>query len=121
MPASVSPPEAGGAPPVIVAPVVVPALIDTGAQQSMIDEALAIRLQLPLVNQQPVAGVGGPGIANVYLALKILELNKTQYGQFMAVHLQAGGQLHQALLGRTLLRDFLLVYDGKRGSVRIAG
>jgi len=61
-------PAPGAVAPAPIAPQVVLALIDTGAQQSMIDEALAIQLALPLINRQPYSGVGGPGIANVYLA-----------------------------------------------------
>jgi hypothetical protein len=38
----------------------------------------------------------------------------------MGAQLQAGGQAHLALIGRTLLRGTLLVYDGEKGSVRIA-
>jgi hypothetical protein len=87
----------------------------------MIDEALATQLALPLVNRQPYAGVGGPGTANVYLAhITIPLLGTTQYGAFMGAQLQAGGQSHLALIGRTLLRGVLLVYDGEKGSVRIA-
>jgi hypothetical protein len=41
------------------------ALIDTGATQSCIDETLARQLQLPLVNQQNAAGVGGVHVLNV--------------------------------------------------------
>lgn len=101
---------------------VVPALIDTGAQQSMIDEGLAAQLGLPLVNQQQVSGVGGAHVANVYLAhLSIPALGgQTQFGAFMGAQLQAGGQPYKALIGRTLLRGTLLIYDGERGSVRIA-
>jgi hypothetical protein len=32
----------------------------------------------------------------------------------------AGGQFHRALLGRTLLQNMLLVYDGRSGSVKLA-
>jgi hypothetical protein len=104
-----------------IVPQVVLALVDTGAQQSMIDEALAVQLTLPLINRQPYSGVGGPGIANVYLAhITIPLLGMTQYGAFMGAQLQAGGQSHLALIGRTLLRGTLLVYDGEKGSVRIA-
>src|SRR5262249_6480377 len=104
-----------------VPPATVPALIDTGAHQSMIDEALALQLQLPLINQEHFAGVGGPGVANVYLALvQIPSLGKVQFGAFMGAQLRAGGQVHQALLGRTFLQGMILVYDGAMGSVRIA-
>lgn len=37
----------------------VPALIDTGATESCIDEELAHQLQLPLVDRQQGSGVGG--------------------------------------------------------------
>jgi hypothetical protein len=59
------PAPAPGAVAAPIVPQVVLALIDTGAQQSMIDEALAVQLTLPLINRQPYSGVGGPGIANV--------------------------------------------------------
>ena len=36
-----------------------PALVDTGALQSFIDNDLAIRLQLPAVNQKTVSGSNG--------------------------------------------------------------
>ena len=42
-------PAPGAVAPAPIAPQVVLALIDTGAQQSMIDEALAIQLALPLL------------------------------------------------------------------------
>ena len=88
----------------------------------MIDEDLAVQLALPLINRQTVAGVAGVSVANVYLAhLLIPALGGTgQFGAFMGAQLQAGGQIHRALLGRTLLRDALLIYDGERGSVRIS-
>jgi predicted aspartyl protease len=97
------------------------ALIDTGATQSCIDEALAQQLQLPLVNQQNAAGVGGIHILNVYLAYVALPLlNYVQAGIFLGAQLAAGGMSHRALIGRTLLADTLLVYDGKTGSVKLA-
>jgi len=104
-------------------PQLVPALIDTGAQQSMIDEDLAVQLALPLINRQAVAGVGGQHTANVYLAHLLIPTlgGQGQFGAFMGAQLQAGGQPHRALLGRTLLRGTLLIYDGERGSVRLAG
>jgi hypothetical protein len=88
----------------------------------MIDENLAVQLALPLINRQAVSGVGGQHTANVYLAhLLIPSLGgQAQFGAFMGAHLQSGGQHHRALLGRTLLRNTLLIYDGDRGSVRLS-
>lgn len=97
------------------------ALIDTGATQSCIDEALAQQLQLPLVNQQSAAGVGGVHVLNVYLAYIALPLlGHLQAGLFIGAQLAAGGMAHRALIGRTLLADTLLVYDGRTGSVKLA-
>jgi predicted aspartyl protease len=99
----------------------VPALIDTGASGSCIDEALAQQLQLPLINQQTTAGVGGQTILNVYLAfISIPSLGYVQAGAFTGALLAAGGQPQRPLIGRTLLADTLLVYDGRAGSVKLA-
>jgi len=46
----------------------VPALIDTGATMSCIDDQLAQQLGLPLINQVQSAGVHGSAPLNVYLA-----------------------------------------------------
>jgi allophanate hydrolase subunit 1 len=44
----------------------------------------------------------------------------TIYGAFAGVHLQAGGQAHWALLGRTFLQTFTLTYNGRTGTVIIS-
>ncbi len=99
----------------------VAALVDTGALESCIDDALAKKLGLPVIDRQKCAGVSGESIHDVYLALiDIPTLQYAQYGRFMGVHLAVGGQLHQVLLGRTLLRTMMLVYDGVHGTVTIA-
>ena len=46
----------------------VPALVDTGATISCIDDELAKSLALPLVDRQQVSGIGGKHECNVYLA-----------------------------------------------------
>ncbi|MFI5364365.1 MAG: retroviral-like aspartic protease family protein [Candidatus Binatia bacterium] len=115
-------PPALGTPalPTAIPAVQVLALLDTGAQQSCIDEVLAQQLGLPLIDQQQMSGVGGPTIFNVYLAHINIPGLVVQYGRFTGVHLQAGGQYHRALIGRTLLNDALVVYDGRSGSVKFA-
>jgi hypothetical protein len=47
-------------------------------------------------------------------------LNQQFYGAFAGVHLAAGGQVHQALIGRTFLRNMKMVYDGITGRVTIS-
>lgn len=97
------------------------ALIDTGASESCIDENLAIKLQLPIVDVISIAGAGGPQDHNVYAAeVNIPALSFKQFGRFAGVHLSAGGQSHQVLLGRTFLQPMIMVYDGRRGHVTIS-
>jgi predicted aspartyl protease len=97
------------------------ALVDTGATESCIDSMLATQLALPIVDKRVVSGVGGPQEVNIHLAqVHIPSLNFTIYGNFAAVHLAAGGQPHKALIGRTFLSRFTMVYDGKTGDVALS-
>lgn len=97
------------------------ALIDTGAGESCIDEDLATQLQLPLVDQIQTAGVHGQSKLNVYLGyIRVPSLGFVEYGRFTGARLSAGGQPHRALLGRTMLQQMILVYDGRDGSVRLS-
>jgi len=97
------------------------ALVDTGAMVSCIDQLLAAQLNLPVVDRAPVSGVHGRHEANVYLAqIHTPSLGFTIYGEFVGVDLQAGGQAHSALMGRTFLRNFRMIYDGRSGSVIIS-
>jgi predicted aspartyl protease len=96
------------------------ALVDTGATTNCIDNGLAIQLNLPVVNQQEVAGVGGKMKVNVYLCqIYIPSLQFTDFGSFAGVNLIAGGQPHHALIGRTFLKNFQMTYDGRSGDVQI--
>ena len=107
-------PESGGSPRLESGRV--PALVDTGALESCIDSALAAQLNLPVVNRGVVAGVGGPSTVNLHLAqIHVPDLNWFIYGRFSGVHLSAGGQPHVALIGRDLLRDCAMTYDGRSG------
>ena len=97
------------------------ALIDTGASESCIDSVLAAQLNLPIVDARVVSGVHGPQEVNMHLAqVHVLSLNVTIYGTFAGVHLAAGGQPHKALLGRTFLQAFTMVYEGGTGTVTIS-
>ncbi len=99
----------------------VPALIDTGATLSCIDDSLAQQLQLQVVDQWITSGASGAAKLDVYLAqITIPSLNVNHFGRFAEVHLQAGGQAHRALIGRSFLADCTLVYNGKTGSVTLS-
>jgi len=96
------------------------ALVDTGATESHIDEALAKSLGLPLVDKRSYAGTGGLRPADVYLAqIHIPNLSFTLYGEFAGVDLFGGGQQHRALIGRTFLRNFTMIYEGITGTVTL--
>lgn len=96
----------------------VQALVDTGATECCIDSLLAAQLNLPLVNRRQIAGVHGAHLANVYLAqVHVPSLGMTMNGAFSGVDLKAGGQIHSALIGRTFLRHFKMIYEGKTGTV----
>jgi len=96
------------------------ALVDTGAGESCIDSALAMQLNLPIIDRRMVAGAHGAKEVNVHLAhIHVPLLAFTIYGPFCAVDLAAGGQAHLALIGRTFLRNFTMVYEGRTGTVTI--
>ncbi len=94
------------------------ALVDTGASESCIDNLLATQLNLPTIDRRTIAGAGGKHIVNVYLAqIHVPSLNFTIYGPFAGVNLKAGGQVHSALIGRTFLQYFTMIYEGRTGNV----
>jgi hypothetical protein len=75
---------------------------------------------LPVIDRRSVSGVHGAGEVNMHLAhIHIPMLNFTLYGAFAGVALQAGGQQHHALIGRTFLRNFTMIYEGRTGTVTI--
>ena len=97
------------------------ALVDTGASECCIDSLLASKLNLPIVDKRTISGSYGSHDVNVYLAqIHIPTLNMTMYGAFAGVHLSAGGQSHMALIGRTFLRHYTMVYEGRTGTVIIS-
>jgi predicted aspartyl protease len=97
------------------------ALVDTGATESCIDSMLAMRLNLPVIDRRRVSGIQGAGEVNVHLAqVHLPALAFTLYGPFCAVDLIAGGQAHHALIGRTFLQHFTMVYEGRTGTVTLS-
>jgi hypothetical protein len=99
----------------------VEALVDTGASESCIDSLLAVQLNLPVVDKRKFGGIGGEQVVDMYMAqIRVPLLSFTIYGLFAGVHLAAGGQRHKALIGRTFLQNFTMVYEGKTGTVTIS-
>lgn len=98
-----------------------PALVDTGASENCIDVDLARTLGLPVGDQYDVAGITGVSSFDYFLAqMYVPGLNRTIYGQFAGVRLQAGGQSQYAIIGRDFLQSYLMAYDGRSGSVTIS-
>src|ERR1700722_15263570 len=96
------------------------ALVDTGATECCIDSMLAAQLKLPIVDRRQISGIAGSHLANVYLAqVHVPILKVTMNGAFSGVDLKAGGQVHSALIGRTFLRHFKMIYEGKTGTVTV--
>jgi len=97
------------------------ALVDTGASETCIDEDLANELELPIVDVREIGSAHGSNPHNVYMAhVSIPQLDIIQYGKFTGVNLKDGGQQHECLLGRTFLRNTIMIYDGYRAQVTLA-
>lgn len=100
---------------------ILPALVDTGAQESALDVELANSLNLPILERRLIAGAGGLFESTVYLAqIYIPELDFTIVGPFDSANLATSGQPYYALIGRTFLRHFNMTYEGQTGSVIIS-
>jgi hypothetical protein len=97
------------------------ALVDSGATESCIDSLLAAQLNLPIIDRKTFSGIGGKHEVNIHLAqVHVPSLNFTLYGSFAGVHLEAGGQWHKALIGRTFLQHYTMIYNGKTGAVSLS-
>ena len=102
-------------------PELLPALVDTGAQESALDAELAHSLNLPVQQRRQIAGAGGLFETTVYRAqIYIPELDFTIDGPFDSANLASSGQPYSALIGRTFLRHFNMAYEGRTGSVIIS-
>jgi hypothetical protein len=97
-----------------------PALVDTGALESFIDNQLALDIGLPVVDKGWISGVGGRHEVNIYMAqVHVPSFPFTIWGRFAAADLSGGGMQHRALIGRTFLVRFTLSYNGPTGTVEI--
>ena len=98
-----------------------PALVDTGATESCIDADFAQEMRLLVSNQREIAGIGGVITVDYYFAqIYVPVLDRTIYGQFAGINIQAGGQPCYALIGRDFLQNYTLVYQGRTGYVTLS-
>ena len=78
------------------------ALVDTGAEESCIDNLLAAQLNLPIIDRRPVSGVTAEDEVNVHLGqICVPTLKFIIYGSFCALPLTATGFSCRVLLGRS--------------------
>lgn len=96
------------------------AFVDTGASRSCIDVSVAQELGLPVINQEPVIGVGGVAVVDIYLAtLAIRDLRLYRFGRFAGARLIEAGLPYAAMVGRDFLTDLSLRYCGRSGRVTL--
>lgn len=97
------------------APEEIIAMIDTGASISAIDQGVAARLGLVQTGSIQVGGVGGMSQQPVFAAaLEIPDAGVT-FDPLMLSGAQLGAPDFQMLVGRNLLCQMILTYDGANG------
>ena len=96
------------------------ALIDTGASDTFIDEALASELKLPLIDRADVSTARGIERVNIYFGqIRVVAVDGIVIGKFAAVRLRSGGIDVDAVLGRTFLRNYVFLYEGTTGKATL--
>lgn len=95
-------------------------LIDTGAEDSCIDSALAIEIALPIINQRRVGGVGSIKVDVHQAQVHIPRLFYTLHGPFAAIPGLMDRIHYPVVLGRAFLRDCVLTYEGCTGGASLA-
>jgi predicted aspartyl protease len=110
----------------IPAPVVGHALIDTGAFATAVDERVFQELGIPLIDTMQTNTPHGPATSNVYpanISFPALELTNLPLERVIGANLRwktPDGKEIIMLLGRDLLKYFLLVYNGKSFDITLA-
>lgn len=104
----------------VPAPLVAEALIDTGASVTCIDDDLARRLQLPVIDRMTMTSASHAAHpANVYpirVEFTGLGLERTVNKAMGAVLAPQGVQM---LIGRDLLAEAVFIYNGREGEFTI--
>jgi hypothetical protein len=96
------------------------ALVDTGADHSVIDAVYAQDLGLTPVGQVSVSGVTAASIHAVYRnAFYLLDADLAVTGEFASAPLRAQGRLFHLILGMTTISKGALVMDFRRGIYEI--
>jgi hypothetical protein len=97
------------------------ALIDTGASVCMIDEGILSSLQIPPLGATNIATPSGSAQQLTYpasLSFPGTNLPNVSFTDFVSGPLAAQGII--VLLGRDVLRDFVLIYNGPVGQITLS-
>ena len=99
-----------------------PAIVDTGAEENYIDSTLAEELRLPMLqDRQTISSALGSAEVSVYAAqIYIPALEYTIVGDFAGINLASGDLAHRAVIGRSFLRGFTMLYEGQTGVVTLS-
>jgi predicted aspartyl protease len=89
-------------------------LIDTGASEVCIDYRIAEELALRVIDQKEVGIVGATVLATIYLG--VLEIPELNFSEPMRLYsLKVRRPTHDVLIGRSILRGFIVTFDGPNG------
>ena len=89
------------------------ALFDTGASSTCADESVLLRLGLSPVNTVGIATPSGTAQANVYVcALYFPGSEMPDLNEVFVIGAQLQNQNYAVLIGRDILRNMILIYDG---------
>jgi hypothetical protein len=101
------------------------ALIDTGAALSAVDDRVMSELEIPVLNQMETATPHGTGLSNMYNAsasfhdLAMLDVHLDDVLGCYLGDFEEGRPEIIMLLGRDILRNLVLTYDGPNDRVTI--
>ena len=96
------------------------ALIDTGAEESCIDERLATKLRMPVVDTVAIFWAQETRDHNVYAAnIVVHHLKLGVQGRFVGIDFTPGDIPQEVILGRTFLEGVVMNYDGLKGQVTL--
>ncbi len=102
------------------------ALIDTGASGSAVHEGILTRLGIQPIDQIPTSTPHGDGVSFVYavrVTFPAMTIENYPMARVMGCNLKwttASGEDIIMLLGRDLLRHFLLIYNGVFSDVTLS-
>jgi predicted aspartyl protease len=97
------------------------ALIDTGASSTCIDDSAAQRLKLPVIDRGRMSSATHDAIeVNIYPALISITGIPIKINVLRAIGANLANQELIALLGRDLLQNFTVFYNGVVGEVTLS-